>query len=308
MSQIRIQRIDSVEWLRFFAALGIVWFHTNGAWGRSIGYAGLPIFLLVFCSLIVINFKEIGFTGFLRRRTVRLLIPWVFWSIVYGFVRVIKFYWFPKTSLSLFSSCDFLVGGSMHLWYLPFAFLVSLILFMLCRYTTQSNHIYLSFSFAFFLSIGCLYLCSYIMKNYSIKVPFVQWLFVLPSIPMGYFLGSTVRFVKPPFRLVLLSLLLAAVCLVCLSLFWLGNMELVVPYGIGVFLTVLAYNIPFPFAETSRRLGSLTYGIYLIHPLVMTFVVQGLHFQMPLIKIISTFSLSAIIVYVFKNTIFRYVL
>jgi peptidoglycan/LPS O-acetylase OafA/YrhL len=146
------------------------------------------------------------------------------------------------------------------------------------------------------------------MNNYSINTPFAQWLFALPSIPMGYFLGSAVRFVKPSFRLVLFGLLLAAVYLVCLSLFWLGDINMVVPYGVGTLLTVLAYNVSFPFTETLRRLGSLTYGIYLIHPLVSSVVNVTFHIPFPFLKIISVFTISLIVVYLLKRGIFRFVL
>jgi peptidoglycan/LPS O-acetylase OafA/YrhL len=47
------ERIASLDALRILAAVGIIWFHMERAPLRQIGYAGLPVFLLVFYSLIV---------------------------------------------------------------------------------------------------------------------------------------------------------------------------------------------------------------------------------------------------------------
>ncbi|MFH1718755.1 MAG: hypothetical protein ABIF19_15475, partial [Planctomycetota bacterium] len=44
-------RIANVERLRILAIFGIIWFHTEGAFGRSVGYAGLPVFIMIFCAL-----------------------------------------------------------------------------------------------------------------------------------------------------------------------------------------------------------------------------------------------------------------
>jgi len=49
---LRSERIVSIDGLRILAAVGIVWFHTDGAPFRQIAYVGLPVFLLIFFSLI----------------------------------------------------------------------------------------------------------------------------------------------------------------------------------------------------------------------------------------------------------------
>lgn len=88
MLPVPLERIGHIDTLRIIAAVGIVWFHTEGAPYRQIGYAGLPIFLLIFFSLITRRSYAETATHFLRRRYERLLKPWLFWSAVYGACRL----------------------------------------------------------------------------------------------------------------------------------------------------------------------------------------------------------------------------
>jgi len=85
-----VERIANIDRLRIVAAVGIVWFHTMGAPYRRIGYTGLPIFLLVFFSLILRSTHADSTAQFLKRRWDRLMVPWLFWSIVYGLCRSVK--------------------------------------------------------------------------------------------------------------------------------------------------------------------------------------------------------------------------
>ena len=65
----QLNHIANVEGLRILAGFGIVWFHTENALGKSIGYAGLPVFLIIFCALTVSRQRcnEEGFYFFTKR-------------------------------------------------------------------------------------------------------------------------------------------------------------------------------------------------------------------------------------------------
>ncbi|OHB66936.1 MAG: hypothetical protein A2Y77_18340 [Planctomycetes bacterium RBG_13_62_9] len=82
-------RIASIDRLRILAAIGIVWFHTKGAPGRQIAYAGLPIFLLIWFSLVASRDPLPCVRDFLRRAWDRLLAPWLFWSVVYAACKLV---------------------------------------------------------------------------------------------------------------------------------------------------------------------------------------------------------------------------
>ena len=55
--------------------------------------------------------------------------------------------------------------------------------------------------------------------------------------------------------------------------FTVGN-YLIVPYNIGLCLTIIALQFQFPFQCAGVQIGQLTYGIYLIHPLI-AFCING---------------------------------
>ena len=126
MTDSRQWRIANIERLRILAAFGIVWFHTEDALWRSVGYAGLPIFLMVFCSLIALKQKPDDISYFTMKRAGRLLKPWLFWSIVYLCFKIFKRALYGEDVFGFFTGHMFISGTSIHLWYLPYAFLVAL--------------------------------------------------------------------------------------------------------------------------------------------------------------------------------------
>jgi peptidoglycan/LPS O-acetylase OafA/YrhL len=308
VSENKIQYFSSIEWLRFFAAFGIVWFHTEGASWRMVGYSGLPVFLLVFCALIVVHYSEITFKEFIYRRSVRLLIPWLFWSLIYGLTKVFKHFFVSKEA---FGSMEFnwiLIGGSIHLWYLLFAFLASVFLYYVCRYTLKRETGPGFIAGIIGIGILTLYFSSFAMEKLSIGEPFSQWLFALPALPTGFCLGVVLRSESGKSRMIWLLGILAVLLLAFSGLLLLGQHALVVPYAIGLFLTILALQLHLPFESTAVQLGKLTYGIYLIHPLVSAVTGRVFPVSEPLIKIIGVFVMSALIVYLLKRTVFRFVL
>ncbi len=66
------EHVANIDRLRIFAAFGIVWLHTESVAGRGIGYSGIIIFLLVFCSLIVTHSELHGAGHFATRRARRV--------------------------------------------------------------------------------------------------------------------------------------------------------------------------------------------------------------------------------------------
>ena len=106
-----------LDYGRLIAVLGIVWFHA-GAPGARVAYAGLPFFLV----LLALPSQS----GLLKRAQ-RLLVPFVIWSAIYALVFTVHsirvgadpfIWWRPYSVLS---------GTSIHLWFLPYAFAVSVV-------------------------------------------------------------------------------------------------------------------------------------------------------------------------------------
>lgn len=307
-----VRYFSSIEWLRFLAAFGIVWFHTENAQWRSVGYAGLPIFLLVFGFLIVVHYDEIGLSEFVKRRALRLLVPWAFWSVIYIAARYIKAVFIDKDTPDLFSLNTLLIGGSLHLWFLPFSFLLALVFWLLCKVVfksleqTKSQVVWISL--LLIVSACSFYFCDYIRMNYNLMAPFSQWLFALPSLPVGFAFGYIVRSVKTTYQPFLFILICIITIFTCFYTYRQWDSRTVVSYGVGTWLTILAVQYQLPYEKTAKQFSALTYGIYLIHPLVISVLGVIFHQIHPAVMITSVFVLSFAIVYFLKRTLFRFVL
>lgn len=308
MADVSKSYLTSIEGLRFLAAFGIVWFHADEASWRNVGYAGLPIFVLVFCALIVIHFNDLQFSEYGRKRSKRLLIPWLFWSIVFSVIKAGRCYLSADHSLSVPSWNDFIMGGNIHLWFLPFAFFLSLLLYWMCRYALRSEKTVNVIALSIILTVLSFYTTGYLTKYTSLCPPFAQWSFAFSCLPLGFCIGYIYRTMTNHSRYLAYSILYGMVVIVCLHLHGLWDSTLLIPYGLGTLLTILAFTVTIPYEKNGQFLGALTYGIYLIHPLVMFAVNRVSVLRPPLLMILATFFLSALIVYGLRKTRLRVVL
>jgi peptidoglycan/LPS O-acetylase OafA/YrhL len=263
------ERIASLDLLRLLAAIGIVWFHTDEAARRSLGYAGLPIFLLIFYCLVVKWGHVHTSRHFLKRRWNRLLQPWLFWSVAYGLCRLIKsVYLTDHQSLhSLFSVETILAGTSYHLWYLPYAFLSGFLVYLIQRWTRHANHTTVVLSAA---AIGAVMLIAYAMGwslHRGIR-PLAQWQFGLLAVPLGFAIGRCLMISSRPVRTALLSTISLTVMAVYAVLDVYGSASPVLPYVLAVVLVCLACVRPGRNNAFTASLASLTFGVYLLHPMV----------------------------------------
>ncbi len=300
--------MTSIEWLRFLAAFGIVWFHAENANWKSVGYASLPIFILIFCALIVIHFKDSRFSDYAKKRSIRLLIPWIFWSLLFLALKTSRCFLSDKQSLAAPSWNEFLVGGNIHLWFLPFAYFLSLVLYWMCRFALKSGNTILVITISSFLLVVSLYTTGGLSKSASLPPPFAQWSFAVSCLPLGFCLGYIYRTITNNSKYLAYGIVYGLVVAVCIHLHVLWDNTLLVPYGLGLLLIILALTVSIPYKKSAQFLGSLTYGIYLIHPLVMYAVNRVPFLQMPLLTILSTFFVSALIVYGLRQTCLRVVL
>lgn len=262
----RMLRIVSIDRLRIAAAVGIVWFHTEGAPGRRIGYAGLPIFLLIFFSLVALHGQTDTARRFLSRRWDRLLKPWLFWSLVYGACRLVDSARVGEVS-GLLSLNVLVTGTNIHLWYLPYSFVLGLIAYAVSCWTLQVKPVVI---IMISLGLGALVLtgCAVCMSAYRPVEPVPQWEFGLAALPLGFAIGACLRL--PPGRsrtrfLLVICLVMSAVCLVLLMA---GYAGLAVPYGIALVSVCTAYLWQGNRSVFVMKVAPLTFGIYLIHPLV----------------------------------------
>jgi surface polysaccharide O-acyltransferase-like enzyme len=246
-----------------------VWFHTEGAPGRQIGYAGLPIFLLAFFSLITLRRPADTLPGFLRRRWERLLKPWLFWSVVYGVCHLVNDVRMGETGYlqNVLSMGVLVTGTNIHLWYLPYTFLLGIPLYGLTRWTAKVR---LEGMILLATGVGVVTLvaCALAMTARPLPAPFPQWEFGFAALPVGYAIGTCLRLPRLAARRLLLALLSAAVGATCLLLIAAGHGGMGISYGLATPLVCLAYVWPGSPDLLATTVAPLTLGIYLIHPLV----------------------------------------
>jgi len=261
-------RVANIDRLRILAAIGIVWFHTENAPYRHIAYAGLPIFLLIFCSLLTSHGKDVSTGEFFKRRWNRLMLPWLFWSAVYGLCRVAKAFFtgHAEPIESMFSAETLLAGTSIHLWYLPYAFLWGLIIHALNRRTSDLDAEPI---IALSTAAGMALLAIHATGMWTnLPRPLPQWEFGLAALPLGVALGKCHMVPSRDRQRLLLAGIALIVAIECQVLHRLGFGTSVVPHGIAVLLVCLAYGWPIQGGRIALSMAPLAFGVYLIHPLV----------------------------------------
>ncbi len=300
----QLSRIANVEGLRILAGFGIVWFHTENAAARSIGYAGLPVFLMVFCALTVSRQRhdEESVSIFAKRKALRLIKPWVFWSIVYLVAKVAKQIYLREALAGFLEGNMLFVGTHIHLWYLPYAFMASLVIFPLRRLGVQSQH-HRTLLLAVGISFILLVLCPVVMVFFELPLPVPQWLFGLPAVLLGVAIGMAhSRLNCSKQRLFYLMLVLSTV-FICLLMKHLGYRRLATPYSIAVVLVCGAFVWNGRLRKSLHKWASLTYGIYLIHPLVgMMLRHGGMDRVSPWVMMLVVFLLSSVITLILQKT------
>jgi fucose 4-O-acetylase-like acetyltransferase len=296
--------VANVENLRVLAVIGIVWFHTEGAPGRRIAYAGLPIFLLVFYSLIVRQGYNGDQKGFLKRRWKRLIVPWLFWSVVYVACKAVNAVRLGDSS-ALYAMLTFqtlVTGTHIHLWYLPYAFVTGLIVYLSDRWIPRVHPMAVIW-ISVWVGLLTLVACQMDLNEHLMPVPLPQWKFALAAVPLGFAIGRCCRL--PSRRLLRMHLLAIGVmvALSCLLLNARGYAGLAVPYGIAFPAVCMAYAWPSRRNRVAAQIAALVYGIYLLHPLASYIVVKFLlwdgHFAL---VVLLTLCASGLVTWCLKRT------
>jgi len=296
-------RLGSVEWVRVTAAFGLVWFHTSAAVWREIGYAGLPIFLMLSIGLTAGKMHEEPCRAFLARRARRLLIPWFFWSAVYLCYQLGRQYLKGTGDLHLYGVATVLVGSSLHLWYLPFAFLADIPAYAVGR-RPDGRGVARRSLLVGGAGVAAMGVCSYAMSVRGLLgIPFAQWVFAIPAVLLGLAVGPLAHEGAERWPRGMLIGLGVAVLIVCAVLHAAGLKALTVPYAISVPLVIGAFLLRARAGAWAIAAGSLTYGIYILHPLiggVLTFA--GLKDSPWLLRVVVVFLVSAGVTAVLKMT------
>ena len=307
------QRYEGLDAFRGFAAFGVVWLHTvtagtanqAGFSSEVIAWLKLRDFslpLIVMSSFFVLTISiirkpESKFSGFFTTRFKRLWIPLFIWTSVYCLMwifvmpPVLGSYGFGETP-----TIDVFIGGYMHLWFLQFIFLGSLIVYPVLgwlRSKSEPERIKIAFLFfsaaAIYAIVFKLFIQTIDQNNlFPFKpsqslIVFVgqsaKYIFFIPiAVGLGLLIDKINNLYKQNvFRIYSLT----AVLFILILHLTLGLIALTAPmYGIAVFIAALQ-----PWKRIRFRLvyisAQYSYGIYILHfflcDALQVLVIRGKH-------------------------------
>jgi len=291
-------RIEWWDWLRIVAFLDIAGFHLHlqhPLWG-----IGLPVFLLMAVVLGSRRSPPQDTTTFVRVRTERLLIPWAFWSAVFGTYMVLRA-WRHGISLDRVFDWQMLLGGTMpHMWFLSFIAIAGVGAHLIDR-ATQRVPLAAFAILAIAATLGLLWLA----PLSGAEFPFGQWGFALPAIPLALGVARISGRASSP-EVARLRLLGYLGVFTVLALLLSSQMEVQSEldatrrYVLALAAIVGCLYLPALVQGTSHRIGRLLLPMYILHVPIQHQIIHRLEtaasFQMPPavgIAMVATLSVAA---------------
>ena len=259
----------SFDYARILAAVGIVWFHC-AAPGALVGYSGLAFFLLLLVHLTVHQavaardrkHRAPPFWRFAASRAERLLVPWAIASCLYGILKL------GEVSLGTpfafeFTISMWLTGPALHLWFLPFAFAVSIIVWPLVRHLALARQS--TIPPVSFLSAGLGLVMLSLTQENTFLIPLAQWAYALPAVLIGLALACA-----PATAQTQIGLMAAFICAALAANWTDGLFEIFLACSV----LILCRFVQLPATGFSRTAAQMALLIYLVHPAIMSAVTR----------------------------------
>lgn len=243
------RRID-IEFIRVLACLGIVYFHAGVLSGinNAIAYSGLVVFVLISVFYSGKHQKTDQVVSLAKK----IMVPYFIWSVIY-----FSLYYVSGKSISEIVGWKTIISGtSIHLWYLPFIFLVLVIVGRIKNFIPLKV---LSGMSGVLFTVW-LYFSPAWRANVDV-VPFAQYMHALGGVFLALSVASLARWISYGS--------LCAGILMCIYLFQFGDYGISVVYCISAVVAFLLTIKPTSITKTEKLvtlLSSLTFSIYLVHP------------------------------------------
>ena len=260
-----------MDWLRIFAAFGIVGCHldlsqmTTGAlWLKRFTDLNVGVFAVIAGFFAVPTAIGLSWFSCLRHRFTRLIRPYALWSVLYIILDIVfdtlsgKALSFQPTHVSWWLSAVFLGNGAAHLWFLISLFYVQTLTHPFLRRSPSHPSVAISITLGL-LGLGIVWLCPAIggwFGHYCLRlagfflvgVAFYRekrWLSSIPIACYGFLLMVGLFLKAFGWHYAYIGELVVILPAVALALVWKPNVIFFVTLG--------------------KRLGGLSFGVYLTH-------------------------------------------
>ena len=257
IKEIKKPRLQFIELLRIISAFGIIAYHSKAPF-QDFAYSGLIVFLILSPMIDTrFNWNRVR-TGRVLARS--LLVPWAFWMAVYGIINKLQ-----HKPILPDGWQSFLYGTSPHLWFLPFMFVVLLII-----NTIKPRSPNILFWSCTLIAVAMLFSVS-LWRPISLtwSPPLPQWISAIPPVLVGVVFGLSGKIGK--YRVGALAAIATAM-LVADTTFISG---VTIPYTVGIVFTAIAafYGARImPQNWSVQPVSECMLGVYLCHILVLKIV------------------------------------
>jgi len=269
---VRLVRMDC---FRIIAAVAVIWIHVPHSpelrWTTLLCRFAVPFFIagVAFFAFRCGTKPECQFTSYITSRSIKLYLPFLFWTFVYVAFKLVKKSISPDEQIDL-PGIEFLwFGGAYHLWFIPFALLVSIVSFGVgqsVRHCSERQRVFFACSLSIVVAISSLY-----------AVPTINWTpqpicYMFDALPAALFGLSMAILWQLRDRLWLLDGGRAATTIAIFALIFSG--VLLSLYGRNVTLESISGIACFAIGLNVRSgqwesklssLGRFSMGIYLVH-------------------------------------------
>lgn len=284
-----LERNGSVVILRTVASFGIIWFHAHAP-GSSIAYGGLPAFMMISVAFAITTSRRGSSWELIASRFRRMMVPWVFWSVVYGAAKLIQLNLVHRALGAEFDWWMVATGTSLHLWYLPLGFVVVAGI-GLARRTGRFPVGIRLYAAGCVVALMGIVVCSRYLAGPDAVVPFAQWAFIFPAIGIGAALAAVPPQGPKRLRQVGGVAMVVVVASAVATVMGYGE-QLVVPYLCGTGATLLAWYWPVKASPLMIEAGELSFSVYLVHPLVLSALLMLKLMPAPIIGVVVIFIVS----------------
>ena len=305
MEKILYKRNYSLDIARIIAVLAVVMIHCSAGFVAnnplntnefvfgnlfdSLSRIGVPLFLMISGSLFLDENKDVSLKTILSKNVKTLAIITILWAIIYSIAYNIIFPLLTSKTVNARSFIAGIINGHYHMWYLYMIIGLYIITPFLKKFVCKENKgmvlffVIISFCFQFFtpiidaineLGLNLSFVDSWIDKFYlDFFSGYITYFMI------GWYI-THVRIKQKWIRYIIY--LLGAVSLVSIILYvhFTGDYNNaytnigapVFIYSVSVFLALnnIKFNFSEKFAKKLMVLSKLTFGVYIIHIIVLT--------------------------------------